>query len=403
MKGLHRGIALPEIESLLREGVVAGIPDRELLDRFISSRDRRGELAFTALVARYGPMVLGVCRRILRDPTEADDAFQATFLILARKAGAIRLADSLGPWLYGVSTRVARRLQVVASRRRTGGVDDEWLASIPDRQTAHLRDLERRQELDESLETLPDSFRAALRLCYFEGLTHEEAAARLGCPVGTVRSRLARGRALLRRRLEPARIPPGADPPPATLVPSLVLSTSQAAARLAAGHPLAGVAPARVAEVATGVIAAMCRTKIVAAILVALGSLAGWGAWAAHAVPRAGDDRPAPGAGRGPGGVQDAECSLIAAAPNPARAGKTSALAANERSTGLPPIVSVGTSTGGQSRGGSKGSRGSRTRNRPASGLPTFPPSSSRRSRSSGTSTSTRPRPGRSASCSANR
>ena len=83
--GRRRGIALPEMESLLEEGVVAGLPDRELLERWVSHRDRSGELAFTALVARHGPMVLGVCRRILRDPAEADDAFQATFLVLARR------------------------------------------------------------------------------------------------------------------------------------------------------------------------------------------------------------------------------------------------------------------------------------------------------------------------------
>jgi RNA polymerase sigma-70 factor (ECF subfamily) len=204
MSGVHRGIALPETESLFGGGVLGGLPDRDLLERFSANRDAVGELAFTALVARHGPMVLVVCRRMLRDPSDVDDAFQATFLVLARKAGSIRVADSLGPWLYGVSTRVARRLQGAASRRRTQCADEEWLQSVPDRRADRMSDLDRRWEIDETLATLPDAFRAALRLCYFEGLTHEEAAARLGCPVGTVRSRMARGRALLRRRLEDA-------------------------------------------------------------------------------------------------------------------------------------------------------------------------------------------------------
>ncbi len=146
--------------------------------------------------------------------------------------------------------------------------------------------------MKEALETLPDNFREALILCYLEGLTHEEAAVRLGCPVGTVRSRLARGRALLRHRLDPwgsGASSPVRDPSDAArsgratsiLAPSLIQSTARAAARLAAGHPLAGVVPARVVEVATGVCAAMFRTKLAAmGLVVMLATLAGWGAWA---------------------------------------------------------------------------------------------------------------------------
>jgi RNA polymerase sigma factor (sigma-70 family) len=293
MREVRRGVALPDLDSLFHEGVAAGLPDRELLQRFVSRRDRSGELAFTALVARHGPMVLGVCRRILRDPNEADDAFQATFLVLARKAGSIRLGDSLGPWLYGVSVRVARRLQSVAARREVSLNGDGGIESIPDRRPGWLLQAERRMELDEVLGSLPCDFRAALRLCYLEGLTHDEAADRLGCPVGTVRSRLARGRAMLRRRLDstgdrpPRRVPEssnrsGDSPAPPLLTPTLLLSTAQTAARLAAGHPLAGVAPTRVTEVAAGVIQLMSRTKfLTTAFIMAIGSLAAVCAWAA--------------------------------------------------------------------------------------------------------------------------
>jgi RNA polymerase sigma factor (sigma-70 family) len=322
MKGADRGIYFPEMESLIREGVAAGLPDRDLLARFVSSRDRGGELAFTVLVARHGPMVLGVCRRFLRDPTEADDAFQATFLVLARKAGSIRLGNSLGPWLHGVSVRVARRLQAVANRAMTSGEDGfEWL---PDRHGGGIAEVERRLEVNDALDALPVVFAAAIRLCYLEGLTHEEAAARLGCPVGTVRSRLARGRALLRHAFEDARILPSSPSPavPAaktdgrpfssSVAPALVRSTARAAARVAAGHPWAGVVPARVAELATGVIATMSRTKLVAAVLVALGSLAGWGAWAAQSGLRARENPSTPAVARGSDSAQEAPTILLA-------------------------------------------------------------------------------------------
>ncbi len=292
MKAEQWGIAAADVSGLLRDGVVRDISDEELLKRFAGSRDRGAELAFAVLVARHGPMVLGVCRRFLRDPAEVDDAFQATFLVLARRAGAIRPDYSLAPWLHGVSRRVARRLQSVANRRAAILHHDGLMESIPDRYREGPAEVERRLDVKEALETLPDNFREALILCYIEGLTHEEAALRLGCPVGTVRSRLARGRALLRHRLDPwgsgassasrdtldaAR----SGRAPSILAPSLIQSTARAAARLAAGHPLAGVVPARVVEVATGVCAAMFRTKIAATgLVVVLATLAGWGAWA---------------------------------------------------------------------------------------------------------------------------
>jgi RNA polymerase sigma-70 factor (ECF subfamily) len=317
MKGLQRGIASAELNSLMRDGVAGSLSDGELLKRFAGSRDQGGELAFAVLVARHGPMVLGVCRRILRDPTEADDAFQATFLVLARRAGAIRLGDSLGPWLHGVTRRVARRLHSVAVRRASVMREDERIEWIPDRRRDVMEDVERRLELKESLDALPAIFRDALILCYLDGLTHEEAAQKLGCPVGTVRSRLARGRDLLRHRLdssgsgpsipsadasEPA--PSGEAPP--MLAPYLIQSTALAAARLAAGHPLAGVVPARVVEVAMGVIRVMARTRITAALFIAaIGTLAAWGAWAGQSGSSAPESRPSTAVAAAPGGAQE--------------------------------------------------------------------------------------------------
>ena len=145
-------------------------------------------------------MVLSVCRRLLRDPHETEDAFQATFLVLVRKRPGIRIDESLGPWLYGVSVRVARRARALASRRRWIELD-EAIAG-PAQGQGPRSDAELRFTIDDFLTELPPYYRAAIVLCYLEGLTHEEAAERLHCPVGTVRSRLARGRAILKERFE---------------------------------------------------------------------------------------------------------------------------------------------------------------------------------------------------------
>src|SRR5262249_27839110 len=161
-------------------------------------------------IARHGPMVLGVCRQLLRDPNDVDDAFQATFLVLVRKAGTLRRCDLLGNWLYGVAYRVATRARVLSARRTAKapygqegvdglGADDGWRLSGQD--AAAGPDREPRPWLHEEVGRLPEKYRVPVLLCYFEGLTHEEAAGRLGWPLGTVKGRLARARDLLRRRL----------------------------------------------------------------------------------------------------------------------------------------------------------------------------------------------------------
>src|SRR5262249_32981962 len=152
------------------------------------------EAAFAALVARHGPMVLGVCRRVLRDERDVEDAFQATFLVLVRRAGAIRDGDRVGRWLHGVAHRVAMRARAHSARRfvHEQPVADpiERGAGVPASEDAERRELA--LIVDEEVMRLPSTLQAPVVLCYLEGMSHDEAARRLRWPVGTVRSRMAR-------------------------------------------------------------------------------------------------------------------------------------------------------------------------------------------------------------------
>ena len=189
----------PELHTLFETGTVVGRSDSELLDRFLAAGGPAAEPAFAALVERHGPMVWRVCRDVLRESNDADDAFQVTFLVLARRAGAIRKRSSLGPWLYGVALRVARCARSSAARRRNReqvAAEPEWEESVSD-----VDRLDAAAILHEEVGRLPEKYRAPLVLCYFERLTHDQAASELGWPVGTVRSRLAAARDRLRPRL----------------------------------------------------------------------------------------------------------------------------------------------------------------------------------------------------------
>jgi RNA polymerase sigma factor (sigma-70 family) len=184
---LRRVAALPGEDAL---------PEGELVRRFASRRD---EAAFEALLRRHGPMVWGVCRRLLRDSPDAEDAFQATFLVLVRKAGSIRRPALLSNWLYGVAYRTALKARAAALRRREQGNevgDIPARAATPDAVWVDLRPV-----LDEEVRRLPAKYLAPFVLCYLEGKTNAEAARLLGCPKGTVLSRLARARQRLRGRL----------------------------------------------------------------------------------------------------------------------------------------------------------------------------------------------------------
>ncbi len=190
-----------DLETLFVAGAVGQLSDAELLARFRRRVDvAESEAAFGELLARHGPMVMGVCKRVAGNSHVAADAFQAVFLVLVRKAGAVRVEDSLGRWLYGVSVRVARRARQTAERaceRNLDGVDRAG-GDLPGElcERAELRAV-----IDEEIARLPGRYRSAVVFCYLEGLTQEQAARRLCCPVGTVESRLHRARKRLRLRL----------------------------------------------------------------------------------------------------------------------------------------------------------------------------------------------------------
>lgn len=187
---------LQQIRQTVGTPGVEELADHQLLQRFAAGQE---ESAFAALVRRHGPMVLGVCRRILRDAHQAEDAFQATFLVLARKAGSIRKQESVASWLHGVALRVAGKARTSAYRR--SALERRVMAmrqperELPREQT----DLE--EVLDQELRKLPEKYRAPLVLCYLEGKSNEEAARELGWTQGMVRGRLFRGRDMLRHRL----------------------------------------------------------------------------------------------------------------------------------------------------------------------------------------------------------
>jgi RNA polymerase sigma factor (sigma-70 family) len=266
--------------------------DEQLLECFLT---RREEAAFAELVRRHGPMVLGVCRRILRHAQDAEDAFQATFLVLVRKATSIVPRERVGNWLYGVAYRTALEARKTIRRRRTKEreVKDRTRPAALQGDGWH----ELQPLLDQELSRLPDRYRVPVVLCDLEGKTHKEVARQLGCPQGTLSSRLVRARALLAKRLRRH----GLDLPageleaslawnvaPVTMPAPLVVSTVKAASFFAARQAaVAGVISARVAALTEGVRKAMFLTKlkIVTALLLVVGVLvAGAGATAYHAL-----------------------------------------------------------------------------------------------------------------------
>ncbi len=172
------------------------LSDGQLLERFTSFQD---EAAFATLVQRHGPMVLGVCQRLLNEPHDAEDAFQATFLVLVRKAGTIAQPDLLANWLYGVAYRIAIKARATAARRREHERQAALMPLADPIPNVAWREL--RTVLDAEMNLLPEKYRAPLVLCYLEGLTNEEAARKLGWPTGSMSGRLSRGRELLRKRL----------------------------------------------------------------------------------------------------------------------------------------------------------------------------------------------------------
>ena len=220
----------------MREGL-AHRSDCELLRLFEADRD---SAAFEVLVRRHGPMVLGVCQRVLVRRGDADDAFQATFLALIQHSRSIRPAGSLGGWLY----RVARRISVRASRLRTAQTRHERLGARPESVTAN--DVERSDSLariDREIERLPKCYREAFILCHLDGQAQDVAARQLGCPLGTLQSRLARAKERLRARLRPLNLVVPALTS-CVVSPQLVQATGKAAARLMEGPSVSTVSAA---------------------------------------------------------------------------------------------------------------------------------------------------------------
>ncbi len=186
-----------ELKTLFNVGVVRDLTDGQLLERFATDRGEAAELAFAVLVERHGPMVLRVCRSVLAGEFESDDAFQATFLVLVRKARGLWVRDSLGPWLHQVAFRTASRARLAAALRRRH--EERVAAARPEAQTVKNKDLDGLVHAE--IEKLPERYRAPVVLCDLEGCSHQQAARHLGWPVGTVKSRQARGREKLRDRL----------------------------------------------------------------------------------------------------------------------------------------------------------------------------------------------------------
>jgi RNA polymerase sigma factor (sigma-70 family) len=260
----------------------AGPGDGELLERFVSQRD---EGAFGLLVRRHGPMVLGVCRRVLRNEADAEDAFQATFVVLIRKAHSVVPRSGVGNWLYGVAHKTALKARAMSSRRR---VKERQAGAAPPRKTADGTWAPLLDALDDELSALPEKYRTPIVLCDLEGLSYRGAAARLGCPQGTLSGRLTRGRALLARRLarRGLSIPAGAlatllARDAAALPPPLLAATLRTGYAFAADRTLrAGAVSAKVASLAEGALKMMLLSKLKSAavgpLLVALVVAAGW-------------------------------------------------------------------------------------------------------------------------------
>ncbi len=275
--------AFRQVARVFQEGTLAGLEDGEILGRFVEGRD---EAAFELLLRRHGPMVRNVCRQTLFDPHEAEDAFQATFLALVCKASALRVEGSVGPWLYRVASRISARARANRRRRRER---EAPIASLPEPTSREDPDRgEISRIVHEELGRLPERLRAPLVLCYLEGMTHELAARQLRCPVGTVRSRLARARALLQERIARRGLVTSAvamaaalesTSRAAALPPQLAKSLITVAAQLASGSSSIrsgmGVS-ASVAVLLEGLLNVMRVKKLVslAGAMVAVGALA---------------------------------------------------------------------------------------------------------------------------------
>jgi RNA polymerase sigma factor (sigma-70 family) len=293
------GTLLRHIRHLAAGRDVLHWTDWQLLDDFAARHD---EAAFAALVSRHGPMVLRVCRRVLGHEQDAEDAFQATFLVLARQTGSIRKRDAVGDWLHGVAYRTAMKSKRSAARRRNHE------ARLPARtaQAAPGPSWEEVQAvLEEEVRRLPECFRQAFVLCVLEGKSGAEAAADMGCKEGTVKSRVNRARRVLqqqlaRRGIQLAALLGALSVAEGAGRAALPAALAQAAVGFgllaAAGEPAATGIPPRVAALAAGVTRTMFLTKAkITLVLLLAAVLVAGGVWARQ-VPAAPADETEPGA-----------------------------------------------------------------------------------------------------------
>jgi RNA polymerase sigma-70 factor (ECF subfamily) len=269
MPGESSRQVLRQLNTIFHCGVSGPQSDEELLEQFVSGSEETAEAAFTALVHRHGAMVLGVCRRVLGNRHAAEDAFQATFLVLARKATAIGRREQLGSWLHGVARRASMDARLRAARQHA----KEKRLSImsPVERMDEIQKSELRSILDEELARLPERHRTAIVLCELEGLSRREAAGRLGVSEGTLSSRLARAKIRLRDRLTRRGLALSAaalafaltEDAQAVAVPlSLVDKTIRVATLVGTGSSLAGVASTSVIILTEGVLKAMLLSKL---------------------------------------------------------------------------------------------------------------------------------------------
>jgi RNA polymerase sigma factor (sigma-70 family) len=275
-----RGTALNTIRTLFTSGTVGGMTDGELLERFTARDGDSAELAFAGLVERHGFMVLRVCRNVLRDSHEAEDAFQATFLILALKAGSIRTQNSLTSWLYSVAYHVAATARSSAARRRLHELKAGQSRSLAC--TEDARD-DLAPVIHQELDRIPERYRAVLVLCCLEGLSQQQAAKQLGWPLGTVQSRLARGRERLRARLARRGLAPATglsmsplalDVTHVAMPAALASSTVRLAVTITSARAIAiGTVPEGIMRLAKRTVTTMFMNKVLttgaAAVLVA--------------------------------------------------------------------------------------------------------------------------------------
>jgi cobalt-zinc-cadmium efflux system membrane fusion protein len=287
------GTFLRRLRGALASRAGEGVSDAQLLERFVRYHD---EAAFEVLVWRHGGLVLNVCGRLLRHAQDTEDVFQATFLALTRKAGSIGNRDSLASWLYKVAYRVALRVRARAARDKARPLDGLDLAAPPPAGGETALDL--RPALAEEINRLPAKYRAPLILCYLEGKTTEEAARQLGCPRGTVCSRLSWARRRLHSRLTGRGLALSAAGLAAALAPgtapaALVGATVRAVAAFTSGQATGKALPGPVLGLAKGVWRAMMLTKLktAAALVVLVGALSlGVGL----CLPQAFADKPGP-------------------------------------------------------------------------------------------------------------